>query len=93
MKSASLRVSGADIFARKADGWKDGTAATDFTLPCGSGPWGLCGESGESGAWSTAGLTGSSKISGVLALAPVFTTRNIVSNNNNDVIMCTNNLH
>ena len=51
------------------------------------GPWGLCGESGESGAWSTAGLTGSSKISGVLALAPVFTTRNIVSNNNNDVIM------
>ena len=71
-------------------GWnwsKDGTAAADFTLPCDSGPWGLCGESGESGAWSTVGLTGSSKISGVLALAPVFKTRNIVSNNNNDVII------
>ena len=84
MKSARLRVSGADIFARKADGWKDGTAATDFTLPCGSGPWWLCGESGGSGAWSTAGLTESS---GVLALTPVFKTRNIVSNNNNDLIM------
>ena len=81
MMSTVSRVNGADILARNAEGWKDRMAAVDLCLPCGSGPSRLLGESNGSGAWSN----GSSIISGVLALAPVFITRDFVSNYNNEV--------
>ena len=49
---------GADILARKADGWKDRKAAEDFCLQCISGLGGLKGASGASGSCSISSLAG-----------------------------------
>ena len=71
MISDVLCVIGAEIFARREDGFMDQTAATALCLPCSQYSGGLSCRTNCSGGLSGASSSGSSILSGVSARVPV----------------------